>query len=68
MKKKMVTLCRGGLEEKTLSIEEIEIPDLWHIAMAMKKGKIWLGMERDAEWVLKTWHFAHDLKRHIQTK
>lgn len=37
----------------------IEIPDLWHLAMALRD---W-GMEPASAAVLETWHLAHDMKK-----
>jgi len=52
------------------NIEDIEIPDLWQLAMALGDGYDNTGMcdkyrraERDD--VLKVWHLAHHLKTHI---
>jgi hypothetical protein len=55
----MVTINKGGTAEKKLHLTQIIIPDLWHIALAQsdKEAK---------EAILKTWHLAHDLKKHIE--
>tara|TARA_R110000751_G_C13407630_1_gene438548 strand:- start:148 stop:333 length:186 start_codon:yes stop_codon:yes gene_type:complete len=39
--------------------QDRQIPDLWHLAMALKD---W-GMEPASAAVLETWHLAHDLKK-----
>lgn len=39
-----VTLYKGSSEEKTIDIEEIQIPDLWHIAMLFRDAQ--RGYER----------------------
>ena len=46
-RKIMVTLFKGGLNEKTLPIDEVIIPDLWHIAQAVKEGKVMGKRERE---------------------
>jgi len=52
------------------NIEDIEIPDLWQLAMALGNGYDNTGIcdrYRRAERsdVLKVWHIAHHLKNHI---
>jgi len=39
-------------------IDEISIPDLWHIAMAQGKGK-------SREMILECWHLCHNLKNKL---
>lgn len=67
--KKQVTLARGGSKEKTVDIDKINIPDMWHLASWLRNGdSANLSKEQretQAEWLLKTWHIAHDFKRHI---
>ncbi len=66
---KNVTMAKGGSDEKTLPIEEIQIADLWHCAMTLQEGKAGRGKQAQkalAEQILSVWHLAHDLKRHIQ--
>ena len=61
-----VTLNKGGTGEKVVSISEVSIPDLWHIANAIREhGKVADG-PGCAELILECWSRAHDLKRHIQ--
>ncbi len=59
---------------KTASAGEIEIPDLWHIAMALKDvaagrrrmiGVDSVALSSQADAILKCWHTAHALKQHI---
>ena len=66
-----VTLSPGLVPPPMIDIDEVKIPDLWHLHQFMlaKKGCIpgtrtkW----KDAgEWIRDTWHAAHALKRHIQ--
>ena len=54
----LVTLAKGGEGEQTLPISQVEIPDLWHLAMTLP--------DREQEMVLDCWHKAHALKRHIE--
>ncbi len=53
-----ITLCKGGAGEEIIKVKDIEIPDLWHIAMWLMKR----DMNRESDMVLKTWGLAHDLK------
>ena len=39
------------------NIDDITIPDLWHIAMALPKP--------DQDKVLEVWHLCHSLVKHI---
>jgi len=67
---KTVTLFKGGTKEKTLPISQVEIPDLWHIAEAIRtNGRIGgkAGRERAADMILDCWHICGALKEHIQT-
>ena len=61
-----VTLNKGGSEEKTIEIGKLSIPDLWHIAEALrKKGKVANG-PGCATAILICWSIANDLRRHIE--
>ena len=59
--------------ERTVEVSKITIPDLWHVAMALKDmgdkeprfGGAY-GMSA-SEAVLECWHLCHDLKRAIET-
>lgn len=68
-----VTLSKGGKAEREAEVDEIEIPDLWHTAMRLKELgnsesdlRLSENFTKASEDILKTWHLAHDLKRHIQ--
>jgi hypothetical protein len=65
---------------KTAQIKDVQIPDLWHIAMWLKdsdgvrsKDPLVLKLDRYVDQTLKvygqdvldTWHIAHALKKHI---
>ncbi len=67
-KKVMVTLFRGGTDEKTIPIEEVEIPDLWHIAQRVRTGRYMELPYRKIAYklIIQTWHTASWLKDHIQ--
>lgn len=39
-------------------VDEISIPDLWHLAMTLPKDQ--------QEMVLETWHLCHSLREHIR--
>ena len=56
---KKITRAKGGTHERTVDVDDIVIPDMWHIAMAQKD-------ERVKEAILEIWHLAHDLLRHIK--
>jgi hypothetical protein len=49
--------CPDGEGRTEVDIEEVIIPDLWHIAMALP--------EHQKKPVLEVWNLAHDLKRNI---
>ena len=52
-------------------VENIDVPDLWHVAMAIREGRDFSTQGKDinislSEMILETWHLAHSLKAHIQ--
>lgn len=51
-----ITLSKGGTKERTVDVEKIQVPDLWHIAMDQDDVNA-------REQILQTWHLAHDLLR-----
>jgi len=53
-----ITLNKGGLNERTVALESLIIPDLWHIAASRKD-------EEERKKILECWHLAHDLKKHL---
>jgi hypothetical protein len=59
-----IILSQGGTNERTVSASTIKIPDLWHLAMHLKKGNAL--DRREAEKVLECWNLAHDLLGHIR--
>ena len=72
--KRTVTLKKGAPGEHEVPVEQIQVPDLWHIAQDLKKiGKqVYVLVAGEFTWVsagdyvLDCWHLAHDLKRHAQ--
>lgn len=63
--KTKITMSRGGTDEHELPVSEIKIPDLWHIASALRCDKRIDSGSKSAGMVLKCWGIAHDLKNHI---
>jgi hypothetical protein len=63
----MVTLFKGGTNQTTVPINEVYIPDLWHIAQAIRIGAPILDPETACEMILMTWCTAAWLKGHILT-
>ena len=67
-----IVLSRGGTHERIMFVEDIEIKDLWHAAMAIKNGdsKYWSQKIRDKvfEEIIGVWELTHDLKKHIIEK
>ena len=59
-----ITLAKGGTAEREVDVQEIQVPDLWHVAMALKDDPSYDN--RAADMILETWHLAHDMKRHLQ--
>ena len=57
-----IVRSKGGTKERRVPIEEIAVPDLWFIALEVRK-KI---SEAASEEILDCWCLAHDLKRHIE--
>ncbi len=51
-----------GEDRREISIDKIEVPDLWFIGMALIDD----GNRTGGEMVLETWHLAHDLITNIQ--
>jgi hypothetical protein len=58
----LVTLAKGGAEERTVKACEIEIPDLWHLCTDLRCHAKY---KQAAEQILEVWYLAHHLKRHI---
>ena len=64
----VVTLFKGGTKETPLPISEVDIPDLWYIAEALRKsGKVANG-PGCADLILECWHIAGALRQHIKER
>ena len=67
---KTVTLAPRGTRRKVEQVDQLHVPDLWHIAMWLQenepqihnhlRGQTW------SEAILETWHLAHDLLENIR--
>jgi hypothetical protein len=55
-------MCKGGAGENVIDTRELQVPDLWHIAMWLENN----GNSGSSKKVLDCWHLAHDMKKHIQ--
>ena len=58
MKTATVTYAPNGAEPHEVPVNEINVPDLWNIAMSFE------GPTRDM--IVDAWHLAHDLLTHAQ--
>ena len=61
MSEKTIIRAKGGTDEREVFVDDISVPDLWHIAMALP-GDLETGQQA---YVLECWHLCHDLLRHI---
>jgi hypothetical protein len=53
---------KGGDGERCTEIRDIQVPDLWHIAMHQYR----LGNPAAEKMVLECWHLTHDMKNALQ--
>lgn len=60
-----VTLFRGGTKQLTLEAGKVIIPDLWHIAEAIRQGKKLKNKTACCEAILNCWHICGALREHI---
>jgi len=58
---KSITRSKGGLAERVVPVDQIKVPDCWHIAMRIGETD---PVSRDV--ILETWRLCHDLLRSIQ--
>ena len=66
-----LTRAKGGTGEYEEPINGITVPNLWHLAQALKNGTLTGNkkvLAQFAEDVLECRHLAHDMKRHIQSQ
>ena len=62
-----ITRSPGGTEERTVDLDNIRIPDLWHIAeFIAAKSLPGLTGSIHSESILETWHLCHDLLAHLK--
>jgi len=70
-----ITLSPDGAGIREVDIEDIRIPDLWHLGMWLKDheakvaaavGHNHLAGQKWSDAVLETWQLAHDLLKNIQ--
>ncbi len=64
------TRSKGGTAEREEPINGITVPDLWHLAQALKDGNLTRNktiLAKAAEEVLECWHLAHDMRKHLQS-
>jgi hypothetical protein len=74
-----ITLSKGGTAERTIDVQSIQVPDLWHVAMyhhdkadtipldndmQAKADQKWHKMQE--EMILECWNLAHDMRKHLQ--
>lgn len=57
-----INTCAGLDERKDVPLEDIRIPDLWHIALRFRDE----GENEVADQILYTWHIAHDMLNTIK--
>ena len=57
-----ITLNKGGKAEQIIDSSQIDVPDLWHLALSLWDA----GNKIGSRAVLECWHLAHSLKQHIQ--
>jgi hypothetical protein len=60
---RIVVLAAKGTARRVVRLRDVEIPDLWHIACALRKDRRYGPSAADA--VLACWYLAHDLKRNL---
>jgi len=60
----MATIIRAphGTARREVPIDEVEIPDLWGIAMWLDKN----GQDTGCKDVLECWHLCHDLLKNLR--
>jgi len=54
----------GGMTRRVVKVDEVEVPDLWHICQLLKeKGQKWQKMSDE---IMECWSLCHDLLRNIK--
>jgi hypothetical protein len=59
-----IVLSPGGSARREVELDEIQVPNLWHIAQALRTVAI--KDPEASDMVLETWHLAHDLKANLR--
>ena len=65
-KDEKIVFAKGGTAQHTKTAEEVQIPDLWHIAEALAKDPNY--HKSCSEKVLECWHTCHSLLQHIRER
>ena len=63
-----ITLNPGYPSERTLDPQQLQVPDLWALAQALKNGPITRSkavQARAGADILELWHLAHAFRRYI---
>jgi hypothetical protein len=61
----VVTLAKGGIKERQVKLEDVKVPDLWHIANHLEAR----GFSKPcADAVLECWHLCHDLLKELRSR
>lgn len=69
MRYDQIVRSRDGKQRHIVSVNEVDIPDLWHTAERIRDaaaGKASDLTEADADLVIETWALCHDLLNHIK--
>ncbi len=53
----IVIRCPRGTDRREVPLDQIQVPDLWHVARYLEAKH----EKRAADAVLECWHLAHDL-------
>ena len=61
-----ITQAKGGTAERQVDVATLQVPDLWHIAIALKQGKADNLTPAAGDVVLNCWSLCHDLLKHIR--
>ena len=59
MKMDKIVLAPKGTARQVMPLEEIQVPDMWHLAMALQDDDTY--QKRASEQILECWHLCHDL-------
>ena len=62
MNSKTITMHAGGTGEREQAIDNITVPDLWHVATRLRAAE----NLTDAQMVMDCWHLAHAMKDALQ--